>query len=636
MINESDLQRLSEGVIPSDALKLRVKARMQQQIRPEALLRTVEKLKPAKALTLSLKERILQAIAPAPAHELSHVADGVYADTSAFARMKHTVLSSLRPIPDPAISIGFKWAAAFAVFVLVIRTMPIVFLPATSAEAGVQLIPSGSVSVSVGGVWKTVDQPEVLRGPVMIRTEEGAKATLIFNDDGVFRLGSSTTLRVHNVFDHQTASDGPTAGLVRGEVWALGLVPPFTDGLSIQTSGGRIAVNAGSVSIKDDGTVTTVAVYDRGATLQKGAQTVFLVTGEKVSVKGDAPLTIASMPTSAFTDGSVSANLAQDAVHRTEIAKLQSERRLEMAGILPTSILYSAKRLAEEVDVLFTVTRDGRAEKRLEQANTRLSEALTLIKEGQGEEAQAPLTEYKQSLVAMAGDENDSLVKYFVQKHIADASVDIGTDTEESNDPGSVELLKQAIADIDAALPNADLKPKDIEGYMLVDTLAQMHHDFALHKDPAAAAAAYAEVSPYLKELLDEKQGAHPLLQKEAKALLVSTSALFKDAGTSDDEILIALETDISQYLPEEQEAILLSEEQLNAEIQKILDRILLFRHPRSRYNQLLAEIAMIIEKHPDDVGVWLRRLKTTLPDGLGEYVNTAIQKLGDELKSEM
>ncbi len=98
--------------------------------------------------------------------------------------------------------------------------------------------------------------------------------------------------------------------------------------------------------------------------------------------------------------------------------------------------------------------------------------------------------------------------------------------------------------------------------------------------------------------------------------------------------MLSTIASDIAQYLPAEQDKILLSEEELSAHVEQVVERVLLFRHPTSRYNQLLAEMRDL-ETDPNR-GTLLRRLKAALPEGLGEYVNTEIQELRDELETAL
>lgn len=636
MISELSLRRLAEKTAPDAAFKRATKDQLMKRIRPETLLSAAASVVPAKSSVLSIKSRILRAIRPEAAERLESLAGRTSVTAGAFARIRESVLGRLETSePTPFVHSGLKWGAAFAVFLLIIRSMPLILLaPPTSAETGVQLLPAGDqVTVFVGGVWQSVTGPQTLNGPAMISTGN-SRATVILNDDGVFRLAPNTTLKIQDIGDHPLlVSHGVTATLVRGEVWALGLLPPIVDGLELETSQGVLSLNAGSASVTQSDAGVTVAAYDKGVTFTNGKQTTFLVAGEKVSVHVGHPSTIISMPTRVYADSWVSDNLSQDAVHRAEIAKLQEERRAAVAGILPTSFLYPAKRIAEEVDVLFTLTHDGRTEKRIEQANTRLSEALALMKEGQNAEASAPLSEYSRSLVALASDTQDNLVKELIKKQIAEASATLSTP---SKDPQtSVGMLSDAVAKIGAAIPDAKLSSKDIQGYVLVDKLAEINKVLSLDHDPQTAAGTYAEVRPYLKDLLAEGTGANPLLQKEAKALLVSTSSLLKESQSSagaDSKLIVAMANDVSQYLPAEQQSIEALNQQLDAQVQNIRSLIIKFDSPVSRYNELLHQMDLVIsDKSNPNRGLLLRKLKQALPVALGEYVNLGIKQLGDE-----
>ncbi len=640
---EHSLRTLAENVTPSDIKRHAIKAHMQARIRPNILLSAVSGAVPSSSVRLSLKDKIFRAIRPELAQNLESLASKTHLAPSSLQTLRNVILSRLQPLqPVPVVHTGFKWAATFAVFLLIIRSMPLILLaPATQAEVGVQLVPNGqNVSVYAGGVWRDVTEPQIITNAVMVRTGT-AGATLVLNDDGVLRLGSDTTVKLHDIGDRpQPHVDGPTATLLRGKVWAFGLLPPIVEGLIVETSNGTLTLNAGSVSLEDDGKGSvTVAVYDRGITLENNQQTSFLVSGEKTVLKEHKAFGIQNMPTRSFADSWVTQNLSQDAVHRSDIAKLQEERRTEVAGILPTSSLYLAKRFAEQVDVLFTLTHDGRTEKRIAQANTRLNEALSLIQEGQGSEASVPLAEYKDSLVALAADDNDNLVKYLIQKQIVDASASLTTASESPD--ASIQLLKDAVAHVGAAIPNADLKPRDIEGYVLVDKLMMINNILSKGEDMTLAVSEYAEISPYIEALLADEGGTHPLLKKEANSLLVSTSALLKDAENMEkNELFIAMKEDVAQFLPAEQTQILVSEEALNAQVMAMMDRIFCkkcaggpFKHPASRYTEL-QNVFRDLVSNPDR-GTLLRRLKVALPDKLGEYVKTEIQELGGELERQ-
>jgi hypothetical protein len=77
-----------------------------------------------------------------------------------------------------------------------------------------------------------------------------------------------------------------------------------------------------------------------------------------------------------------------------------------------------------------------------------------------------------------------------------------------------------------------------------------------------------------------------------------------------------------------------LSESELNAQVQAIVDRIFALKLPRSRYNELMNAMRDL-EGNPNR-GTILRRLYRALPEnGLAGYVRTEIKELGDELNDE-
>lgn len=628
MLQDDFLHGLSKNITPSDALRAGAKARVLAQVQSEALKKTVQSVQPSTAFTQLVKERILHRIQPDLARDLL----SLVARTDVRSQASRRPAFNLAPLKDsPMVQGWLKWSAAFALFLLIIRSMPLILLaPPTMADTGVQLLPVGEdVTMFIGGVWQNVTEPQRLTGPTMISTGS-SRATIVLNDDGVLRLGPNTTLKLHDTGDHpHSSSAGPTATLVRGQVWALGLLPPVVEGLVLETDQGDLLLNAGSASVYQDPTSVSVAAYDKGVTFRHQDQTVFLVSGEKTSFTSGRTNTIKSMPVSVYAEPWVAENLSQDAVHRTDIARLQEARRAELAGILPTSIFYPAKRIAEQVDVLFTLTHDGRTEKRIQQANTRLSEAIALLKSGQHDEASAPLQEYSQSLVALASEQEDNIVKDLIKKQLAEASTTLTTPAGPEED---IALLTSAVERVGAAIPDADLSPKDIQGYVLVEKLAQINKILSLDRDVTAATKAYIDISPYLSDLLAEGTGSHPLLQKEARSLLVSTSSLLSKADLATDSVTIAMQEDIEQYLPAEPEQVLVTEEELNAIVAGMMERIFVFRHPRSRYNQLLVEMQGIANN--SNRGTLLRRLKSALPEGLGEYVNTEIRNLGNELQN--
>ncbi len=629
---EKLLTGLADTQNPANDAKNRIWKRVDARVRPAMLLDAVDKTVPSASFRQSVRGKVM-AKAWIPETLKSLAGDWSLSPDRA-AVVKESMFRRLSPQSVSFASFGLKWAAAFAVFLLAVRIMPLVLLaPVTQAETSVQLIPSGDVTVSVGGVVSSLEASQVLRGPVLISTGPQSQATVILNDDGVLRMGPNTVLRLHDLGDRpQFSAASATATLVEGQVWVLGLLPPAFPSITVETSRGTVEVNAGSVSINDDGDTVTTAVYDKGAAFGTDDNNrIFLISGERVITRGAGGPYVNDMPPVLFTTPWVSVNLDQDAVHRAEIAELQQERREKMAGILPGSFLYSAKRIAEEVDVLFTLDSEAKVEKRVRQADTRLSEALTLLQNGEQDEAEESLTEYRDTLVALASGTGDNLVQFLIRKQIDELSSSVAVVSADNQ----LAAVQQAVLDVSAAIPDADLKPQDIEGYVLVDKLAALNSSLTASRNLTGALVAYSEIQPYLQNLLAEDSGVHPLLQREARSLLVSTSALIAEleiaegAGTADE-----IEADIALYLPSEPERVLIGEAELNAQVDAIVGRIFNLKLPRSRYNQLMVE--MVELRSNPHRGTLLRRLYRELPEnGLAGYVRTEIKQLGDELGDE-
>jgi hypothetical protein len=309
----------------------------------------------------------------------------------------------------------------------------------------------------------------------------------------------------------------------------------------------------------------------------------------------------------------------------------EQERREELAGILPNSFFYPIKRVAEEVDVLFTVGNDARAQKRVDQADTRLNEALALLDQGDPAQASGSLLEYRESLLALTAGTGDNLVKFLVKKQLDEAAASVGTVAPEDDRYA----IKTSILEVSAAVPDADLKPEDIEGYVLVDKLGALDRALGPTGSREQAIDIYDDIKPYIGELLSDDKDVHPLLKKEATALLVNTSErlekLTTGSGATNEEFQ-TIAKELKPYLPAEPAQVLLSEEELDARVKAMVSRIFVFRTPISRYNQLMLELRTL-EKDPNR-GTLLRRLYHALPpNGLAIDVQAEIKELGDELK---
>src|SRR5437588_537511 len=81
---------------------------------------------------------------------------------------------------------------------------------AARIEAPVGLLPGpGEGSVLIGGPWQPVTGEVRLNKSALIQTGADGFATLIVHDDGVVRLGSGTTLAIHDLSDRPAKPQYP-------------------------------------------------------------------------------------------------------------------------------------------------------------------------------------------------------------------------------------------------------------------------------------------------------------------------------------------------------------------------------------------------------------------------------------------
>lgn len=627
---EHILERLKESAEPSQALRSAVKTRVMRRVRADLLRDLRNEAVLTADMQRSIKRRLLSGIALPPVSSLlPKLKDALRLSEVDAAHIRMMILGRLAPLkPSPAFGSVLKWTAALSAFVLLVRLLPFVFIAhVTQAESRVEVIPtSGAVSLTIAGISMPLYEAQTLKGPALVQTGDG-EATILFHDDAVVRLAPHTSVRVHDLTDRPDPTNGPTVSLVRGTAWTVAFLAPTVAPFIVETPDGTaLDLHEGSASLTVNG-AASFAIYDKRATVNRGKDMEFLVSGESATTNG-TQLLIAPLDPALFVADWATTNLARDGAHRAEIAQRQQERRAEMAGILPTSILYPAKRIAEEMDVLLTLGSEARVQKRIQQAETRLNEALTLASEGDEEEANVQIAAYRDSLLALASGTGDNLVKFLIRKQITEASADVAAVTPEDDSY----VIKEAVYDVVASVPDAPLKSQDIEGYVLLDKLAAANRLLANTGSSAQGAAALAELKPYLGDVLGAESTVHPLLKKEALSLVVTANDALGQIEESPEAE--ALMEELQVYVPaqeQEYELVRTSEEELQAIVAGIIDRIFTYSMSRSRYNQLYLEM-QALHDHPDR-GAILRRLSHALPEnGLAVHVRNEIRKLGNEI----
>lgn len=628
---EPSFRRLRDETAPKKGEKDRIRARMEARITP-ALFAEVRKLTAPPAESQStIFDRILDGIEPRAVRSLLDQLRAALSSTgSARTQIWQSMVPRLAPSTVTVLSQrSFKWVAALLVVIVALRASPLLFIaPASRADSSALAIPtSGTLSVSLGGLWEPVTHELSLKQGAQFRADKG-EATFILNDDGNVRVRDAL-ITIHDVTNRpEAAPPGPTISLVHGSLWVQGFVPEEIRGIGIAVSGGNVIVHEGSVSITAGETVQ-VRVWDRHALITRpGARDLLLVAGERVDISQGGVSVVKKISGREYDEKWAAQNLAKDAVHRLELAQLQRERYAARAGILPTSPLYVVKRAAEAVDVMLTIDPQQKVEKQLQQASTRLNEAGALLASGgTGATADAALAEYRSAMLSVAsGSGQNSVTQFLLRQQIAEDTENASAAT--SND--SVYAVKKAVLQASADVPDTGLDQKTVEGVLFLDSLDTL--SVALKAgDAVGAKIALSDAELYLTALKDDTDALEPEVKKEALALLSSMADALggQEEGTFEQREIFLQE--VTSYLPaEEPVQAVMSDMEAEQIVGKIYARVFVFKQPRSRWSQLMYEIGQL-HGHPDE-GKILRHLYKIMPEnGLAGPVRTAIVELARE-----
>jgi hypothetical protein len=626
-MTESLFQRLRDEASPSGDTRDRVRASVQARIGTSSLLDQAKAAAtPPDPVREAVWRRVKNGIENPVSSLLGRVAAWLTPSDEVRSMLRTNLLMRLEPVPVRSSYMRTKWVAAFALVALAVRVSPVIFLaPRTVAESNVLFIPTaGSAEVALNGLWQPVGDELTINEPVSLRTD-GGQATVLLHDDGTIRLDSNASVALYDLSDRpEPALDGPTLALNDGRIWVQGLLPAYVRAITVSTPSGDVVVHNGSVSVSLEGGQVIVQVWDHSATVRQGDNTTLLVTGEQARFAADGTAgPVTRMPESAYDNPWVTQNLQRDAVHQREIAQMQRERSAAKAGILPTSPLYGMKRVAEQVDVLLTLNPEAKLQKQIEQASTRLDEAVALVAEG-STGATVQVEEYVQAMQAIAsGSGGNSAAQFLLRQemteNVAGLSAALPTD--------AVYSVKKAVLEASAGLPVPIVDDSDVKSIILVETLNALS-DAVASGDTDAARASYAAVQPYLP-LLDSGATA-PEVRKEAIALLIQAAGDLQasNTGTGVQDLAADLEPFLPQVAPVIPVVQHLSDEEVARYALQILGRIDTFDLPRPRLNQLRYEIGQI-SVHPDG-GRILRELYHLLPgqDILSREVREAIQNL--------
>ena len=632
---ESILQRLAVSMVPRNAARTRVRGHVFARIgAPQAMPRACAALAPSSAVRQRIWQRIVHAMQP----QGVTVLERVHAALTPPQGLQHYLHQQFkfRLVPQPSVSFAYvctKWVASLVLVGVLVRLSPALLVTDTTiAESHAVVLPTrGAVSITLdGGNWQDLQFEKELQEGMRIRTHDG-EASLLLRDEVVVRLAPDSLVVVHTVDREDTSERTASLSVIAGRVWVQGLLSPTAAGLTIAIPHGNVTVQEGSLSLEtqEDGS-TAVRVWDRRAVVTQNTEEMILVVGEQVTVRDGNVLLLKKIPDSWFTQDWAKENLAKDAVHRQYIAHLQHERRAAAAGILPTSRFYSVKRVAEEMDVLLTLSEGARLQKRLAQANARLNEAAALLAEGQ--QADEVLEEYKQALFALAtaGSGSDiatqMLLQQSLQATIAQVTAALPGDEGYS--------IKRAVLEASADVPGMATGSGAVRVVLLADALSQLSSASSTG-DAAALQQAWIHVQPYVAYLDDESFDAD--IRKETSQQLQDFAKAVRkhrDAVAAIDPELI---DDVAPYLPVHPEPVVvqLSAEDIAAIAQRILGRIYVYSMLQSQENQLQMELRAL--RQHNEAGRLLRALYHALSDEshLRDQVRRAIIDLRWQLAAE-
>lgn len=538
------------------------------------------------------------------------------------------ILSRMHPVPVRASRTTrfVTWTVAVAVVVASVRLSPLLFLSPTIAESPVLLMPiQGEVSVLIGGLWQPVSSQTQLRESALIKTGKDSKATLLLHDDAVLRFDENSTVAIHDLIDRpKSSSYDPSMTLYGGRMWIQSFVPAPLDGFTVATAQGDVYVNEGSVSIAQGccGLATdrvTVDVYDRSAKVFASSHMVTVDAGESVEPYDDHALSVFTTPYDSFDSAWTQDNFEKDTIHRHEMAKLQQDRRASAAGILPTSpVLYAAKRITEKVNVLLSFSEEERAQKLLDQANTRLNEAAAMMQQGDAG-ADVPLQEFKQTVLEVAsGSGGSALVTSLAAEQMAETAADVSAALPDD----ASYALKAAVKEASAQLPVAQATPVEVASTKFMNELGAIRTQIE-KGNLTDARDSFAK----LQDSIDASTEQDPLstlsdeLRKEAEVSLKNLSMTLGSSSSSES-------SDTTEFADK-----VLTDDQLDAFVRRIVQRINIYEQPRSQFNQLMLEMQGL-KNHPQRVSI-LRRLLHAVPtDELSHFVMLQLDSLKTESSS--
>jgi hypothetical protein len=569
--------------------------------------------------------------------------------TPSFARMmelRAEVLDRIvnwQPIPEPLWHRSLKPIAITAALVMVLRIAPTFFI-ATPLQASSEsmLMPAGFVSITDGAEWSIVEEQLKLTQGGTVRTGNESSATILLGDR-LLRLGENTEVNVlDTAFDPESTYLSPIARVIYGQVWVTSLFPEaLFAGTTVSLPQGTLALKKGSVNVYADPQQTTVQVFYGFAHVAAiGDDPVDLIQGDQLTLN---PKSYSQhvITESLRKEEWVQSNLSKDAVHRMEVAEKQQELAEASAGILSDSIFYSLKLGSEALDLGFTLSAKARQEKRLQHAQTRLNEAVTLIHAGKTDAAKEPLAAYRETIRSFASITEEEaralLNEYFVTSSATVSSALPHSDLYIAKE----EVLKAATESAAAGISTAE-----VDLFLLTDALLGIQNLIEVREFVQAGIVFNGIEKPVASVLANQELGETVVEKNTLKAIKATLRAMVFSLDqavetTSPEEVkmLSALKDRITLNLPQSQTTLVVEEPQAECmalrEELRLTNRILsdIYSHVTSRgqRNRVLYWLAHLPECQKSSSRI-LVRIMNKVPVYTRSFVWEALQKLEAEI----
>lgn len=614
MTDHSPLRRLRSDLSPRDGAKARVQRMMSEKMPKTADLNA---FRTSLAPTAGAKERVwarIEAKLSAPAVSALDLLRNYLTPTTlvrvpAFARASH------RSYGNSGIRTA-KWTAAFAIFALLIQGVPTLFLaPRSVAESQAVIRPTkGEISIDISGFWQPISKETMLKTSAAFRTDDG-EATVLLNDDGNIRLGTDTSITLHDVANRpEPTSADATLTLETGKAWTQAFVPFHVRPIIVRTPHAFVRINEGSASVEVGPISTRIRVWDRHTTVSYRDHELILVAGEWTEIDAENVATVSRIEDEAYADQWVAQNLKRDAVHRREIAQHQHELSIAKAGILPTSRLYPVKRVAEQMDVLLTFDSETRVQKKLDQATTRLNEAAALIAEGNSG-ASIPLEEFRTTMLEIAsGSGTSPVTQDLIRQQVQNSAAQLAASKPDDENYS----LKVAVLEASAELHVDVVDQHEVEAILLADAVDTATDEAELGNTERAAEI-LEELAPRLSSVQAEELA--PEVRTDVETALQQLTAVLEEDEIPSDllpEVTPPKVATVPPRVPQTPKAETVRRLS-NAELTKLVDgivaRVSNLELPRSRWNQLQLDIGSAREEYPSEFATILRQLHIAFRD---------------------